>query len=105
MVNDAKGQPATLTLVREKDPFDVQVTPEQHKPGLGWRAGPVEGAPAPSFKLPPGMQFVGPGVVVPPPVAAEIQSLKEQVEALRKEHQALLEQVKQLSEQLHQQQK
>jgi len=101
-INEARGQPLTLTLVRDAAPFKLQVTPmaatpEDFPAGM---ATPVPATELPPGFLPPGVQIVGPGMIVPSPQTPEIQQLHTDLTTLQKQMQTLCEEVQELQEQL-----
>jgi len=101
-INAAHGQPLTLTLVRDAAPFELQVTPIEATP-QDFSTGAALPAPAtklpPGF-LPPGVQIVGPGMIVPSPQTPEIQQLHTDLTALQKQVEALCDEVRELQQQL-----
>lgn len=103
LVNEAKGQPITLTLVRDAGPFDVSVTPVLAGPeDIPARTSPPISLDAkfPPGVLPPGMQIVGPGMIIPASRNPELELLHSDIAALQAQVKTLCDQVQQLQKQL-----
>jgi hypothetical protein len=89
IVNEGKGSPLSLTLLRDGSTLELTVTPEKAK--------------SPEFPaLPEGMRFVGPGMIVSPGGGAPgFGAIEPRMEAIQAELQELHKRVDQLTEQLN----
>lgn len=99
LVNEAQGKEVMLTLLRDQEPFQVHVTPVagQFPVAPDMSGSAIQPADA---EFPPGVRIIGPGVIMSPPSASELHSLRAELELLRQQQQQLAEQVRQLTEQL-----
>ncbi|WP_437224573.1 PDZ domain-containing protein [Planctomicrobium sp. SH661] len=105
LVNEAKASPITLTLIRDAEPFDLQVTPVEiaRSEGLGVQEtppGPGPAAGTSAGSLPPGVQIVGPGIIRSTAKGADLELLHADMASMQEQLKRLTEEVQELQEQL-----
>jgi len=102
MVNEGKGAPLTLTILRDKSPVDITVIPAEATPEDFAPSNPIPSVTErlPAGVLPPGAQVVGPGMILPSHRSADIEMLHADLAALQKQVKSLCEEVQRLEQEL-----
>lgn len=102
LVNEAKGEAITLTLLRDKEPFELKVIPVEAGENFfpPDTTTPSTEPALPGGVLPPGVQVAGPGMIVPSPRSADIELLHADLTALQAQVKALCKEVEELQAQL-----